>query len=107
MQPGATKKGKAVKEILDRMRAASGKKGVVDEHSRDSQRMWPREVELIKTLKPEEIVNCIPVGKVRVMLAGGTGGGGSGGGGKGAGGKGGGKGGKGRGSKKQARLTCD
>jgi uncharacterized membrane protein YgcG len=102
MQPGATKKGKAVKEILDRLKVASGKKGVVDEQSQDKQRMWPREVELIKALKPEEIVNCIPVGKVRVMMAGGTGGGsgggGSGGGGKGAGGKGG-KG-KGKGGKK-------
>lgn len=102
MQPGATKKGKAVKEILDRLKVASGKKGVVDEQSQDKQRMWPREVELIKALKPEEIVNCIPVGKVRVMMAGGTGGGSgggsSGGGGKGAGGKGG-KG-KGKGGKK-------
>lgn len=99
MQPGSTKKGKAVKEILDRLRIASGKRGVVDEHSQDKQRMWPREVELIKALKAEEIVNCIPVGKVRVMMAGGTSSGGSsGGGGKGAGGKGG-KG-KGRGAKK-------
>jgi predicted ribosome quality control (RQC) complex YloA/Tae2 family protein len=100
MQPGATKKGKAVKEILDRLKLASSKKGVVDEHSNDKERMWPREVELIKALKPEEIVNCIPVGKVRVMMAGGTGGSGGGGSGGGKGGAKGGKGGKGRGSKK-------
>jgi hypothetical protein len=79
---------------------ASSKKGVVDEHSHDKERMWPREVELIKALKPEEIVNCIPVGKVRVMMAGGTGGSGGGGSGGGKGGAKGGKGGKGRGSKK-------
>lgn len=97
MQPGATKKGKAVKEVLDRLRIASTKKGVVDEQCKDTQKMWPREVELIKALKPEEIVNCIPVGKVRVMMAGGTSG--SGGGGAG-GGKGGGKSGRGRVSKK-------
>ena len=100
MQPGATKKGKAVKEILDRLKMASGKKGVVDEQSNDKERMWPREVELIKALKPEEIVNCIPVGKVRVMMAGGTGGSGGGGSGGGKGVGKGGKGGKGKGSKK-------
>ncbi|KAF4335836.1 RNA-binding ous to eukaryotic snRNP [Fusarium beomiforme] len=100
LQPGATKKGKAVKEVLDRWKAASNKKGVVDENARDTERMWPREVELIKTLKPEETFNVVPVGKVRVMMAGGTGGnagGGTGGSGKkGAGGKAkGGRGGKG------------
>ncbi|KAK2930045.1 hypothetical protein FoTM2_010385 [Fusarium oxysporum f. sp. vasinfectum] len=73
LQPGATKKGKAVKEVLDRWKAASTKKGVVDETARDTERMWPREVELIKALKPEETFNVVPVGKVRVMMAGGTG----------------------------------
>jgi hypothetical protein len=58
--------------------------------------MWPREVELIKGMKAEEIVNCVPAGKVRVMTSGGSGGGGSGG--KG-GQKGGGKGGKGKSKK--------
>lgn len=96
LQPGATKKGKAVKEVLERWKAASTKKGVVDENSRDKDRMWPREVELIKALKPEETFNVVPVGKVRVMMAGGSSGGGGSGGKKGAGGKG--K--RGRGSKK-------
>ncbi|KAI5464562.1 hypothetical protein BGZ63DRAFT_401495 [Mariannaea sp. PMI_226] len=108
MQPGATKKGKAVKEILDRWKAASSRKGVVDETSRDAERMWPREVELLKSLKPEETYNCVPVGKVRVMLSGGMasssgGGGGSSGSGKkgGGGSKGQGRGGKGgKGSKR-------
>lgn len=81
LQPGATKKGKAVKEILERTKTAATKKGVVDESARDSERMWPREVELLKALKPEEVVNCVPVGKVRVMMAGGTASAGGGGGG--------------------------
>ncbi|EYB29902.1 hypothetical protein FG05_08738 [Fusarium graminearum] len=88
LQPGATKKGKAVKEVLERWKAASTKKGVVDENARDKDRMWPREVELIKALKPEETYNVVPVGKVRVMMAGGGGGSGGSGGKKGAGGKG-------------------
>jgi predicted ribosome quality control (RQC) complex YloA/Tae2 family protein len=96
MQPGAVKKGKATKEIIERWKADSGKKGAVDESARDSERMWPREVELIKGMKAEEIVNCVPAGKVRVMTSGGSGGGGSGG--KG-GQKGGGKGGKGKSKK--------
>ncbi|KAI1466573.1 uncharacterized protein F4812DRAFT_84259 [Daldinia caldariorum] len=74
MQPGAQKKGKAVKEILEAWKAASTKKGVVDEKSEDKEKMWPREVELFKALKPEEVVNIVPVGKVRVMLSGGAGG---------------------------------
>ncbi|KAI8722298.1 hypothetical protein NCS52_00373300 [Fusarium sp. LHS14.1] len=100
LQPGTTKKGKAVKEVLDRWKAGPSKKGAVDETSRDSERMWPREVELIKALKPEETFNVVPVGKVRVMMSGGSGGG-SGGGKKGGGGKGQGKGGRGgKGSKR-------
>ncbi|KHN94254.1 serologically defined colon cancer antigen 1 [Metarhizium album ARSEF 1941] len=87
MQPGAVKKGKATKEIMERWKADSGKKGAVDESSLDSEKMWPREVELIKGMKVEEIVNCVPAGKVRVMMAGGSGGGGGGGRGKGSKGK--------------------
>lgn len=79
MQPGGVKKGKAVKEVLESWKAASTKKGVVDESARDTEKMWPREVELIKALKPEETFNCVPVSKVRVMMAGGSGSGGGGG----------------------------
>ncbi|KAI1379706.1 fibronectin-binding protein A N-terminus-domain-containing protein [Hypoxylon crocopeplum] len=90
MQPGAQKKGKAVKEVLDAWKAASAKKGVVDEKGEDKEKMWPREVELLKALKPEEVINIVPVGKLRVMLSGGAGGSGGDakgkGGGKGAGG---------------------
>ncbi|KJZ75931.1 hypothetical protein HIM_04755 [Hirsutella minnesotensis 3608] len=98
MQPGATKKGKAIKEVLERWRADSAKKGAVDDSARDMEKMWPREVALLKALKPEEVINSVPASKVRVMMAGGGGGGG--GGGKG-GGKGQAKGGRGgRGSKR-------
>lgn len=97
MQPGAVKKGKAVKEVVERWKIDSGKKGALDESSRDAERMWPREVELIKGMKVEEIVNCVPASRVRVMTSGGSGGGG-GGGGKG-GQKGGAKGGKGKAKK--------
>lgn len=103
IQPGSQKKGKAVKEIVEAWRIASGKKGVIDENAEDPERMWPREVELIKALKAEEAMNCVPVGKVRVMMSGGSGGGGGGGGkGKDSGGKPAGKGkGGNRGQKKK------
>ncbi|SPQ19496.1 3e52d14f-b0ba-4b71-91c9-c394d2953dbb [Thermothielavioides terrestris] len=108
LQPGHVKKGKAVKEIVERWRLAAGKKGVVDERAQDVEKMWPREVELIKGLKVEEAFNVVPVSKVTVMMSGGTaGGGGSGGKGGGKGGSGGGgggggqKGGKGKAGKKK------
>ncbi|TRX88485.1 hypothetical protein FHL15_010600 [Xylaria flabelliformis] len=92
LQPGTQKKGKAVKEILETWKAASNKKGVIDENSADKERMWPREVELIRALKPEDVVNTIPLRSLKVMSAGGASGS-SGGSGQGKG-KGGGKGGK-------------
>ncbi|KAK8099253.1 uncharacterized protein PG998_012494 [Apiospora kogelbergensis] len=94
LQPGSQKKGKAIKEVLEAWKSVSAKKGVLDDKSLDKERMWPREVELMKTIKPEEAVNCIPAGKVRVMVVGGHAGGGGGGGGdsKGKRGGGGGKG---------------
>lgn len=84
LQPGTTKKGKAVKEIIERLVSASDKKGVVDAESRDGEKMWPREVELLKGWRAEECVGVVPVGKVRVVMSGGAVG--SGGGGKGKGG---------------------
>ncbi|TAQ83316.1 hypothetical protein B7494_g8360 [Chlorociboria aeruginascens] len=93
LQPGAQKKGKAVKEVLGRWLVDASNKGkAVDEESRDTERMWPREIELLKGWKAEEVTNTVPVGKVRVMMAGGSVGGSS---------KGGqGRGGRGKGSKK-------
>ncbi|KAF5877719.1 putative serologically defined colon cancer antigen 1 protein [Botrytis fragariae] len=72
IQPGAQKKGKAVREILGKWMAASAAKGVLDESSMDVERIWPREMDLIKGWKPEETTNVVPVGKVRVMMGGGS-----------------------------------
>jgi predicted ribosome quality control (RQC) complex YloA/Tae2 family protein len=93
LQPGTQKKGKAVKEILEGWKAASTRKGVIDEQSMDKERMWPREVELIKAIKPEDVINAVPVKSLKIMSSGSAGGSGGGGGGQGKG-KGGGKGGK-------------
>ncbi|OCL12635.1 hypothetical protein AOQ84DRAFT_333943 [Glonium stellatum] len=79
LQPGVTKKGKAVKEILGRWDAAGKDPRAVDKNSEDRERIWPREVELIRSWKEAEIFGIVPVGKVRVMMAGGSGGGGGGG----------------------------
>lgn len=100
LQPGSTKKGKAVKEILSRWTADGSDKRSVDEESADVERIWPRETELIRGWRDVEVVNTVPVGKVRVMMGGG--GGDKGGGGKGKG-KSGGVGRGGRGSKKRDR----
>lgn len=101
IQPGNTKKGKALKEILERWKMAAAHPRNVDETVRDRERMWPREVELMKALKPEEAHNVVPVGKMTVVTSGGTAGAKSGGGG-GKGGKGGAKSGRGgKGSKKK------
>lgn len=71
LQPGSTKRGKAVKEILERWKAESERKGVVDPRGEDAEKMWPREVELVKGLRPEEAVGVVPVGRVTVMMSGG------------------------------------
>ena len=70
LQPGTQKKGKAIKEILARWAQHADRKKI-DESSTDVEKMWPRELELIKSWKETEIVNTVPVGKVRVMLSGG------------------------------------
>ncbi|KAI9789041.1 MAG: hypothetical protein M1816_006396 [Peltula sp. TS41687] len=109
LQPGQQKKGKAVKEILGRWVNQATDRKRVDEKSEDVEKIWPREVELVKTWKETEVVNVLPVGKVRVVLpaggasgdAGKGGGGGMKGKGGGGGGSGSGSGRGGRGSKKQ------
>ncbi|KAK2624876.1 hypothetical protein QTJ16_006069 [Diplocarpon rosae] len=72
LQPGTQKKGKAIKEILGRWVGDMAIRGKVDEKSEDTERMWPREVELLKGWKVEEITNTVPVKAVRVMMAGGA-----------------------------------
>ncbi|OCK78154.1 hypothetical protein K432DRAFT_427460 [Lepidopterella palustris CBS 459.81] len=73
LQPGVTKKGKAVKEILSRWDAAGKDPRALDKKSEDVERVWPREIELIKNWKEAEIYGVVPVGKVRIMMAGGSG----------------------------------
>jgi hypothetical protein len=103
LQPGAVKKGKAVKEIVGRWVSETTTGKVKKEHAEevgipraDAERLREREGELIKGWKDTEIINTMVVGKVRIMTAGaGSGGGGGGDKGKGKGGKGGGGSGKG------------
>lgn len=80
MQPGAIKRGKAVKEILMKWDNAGKDPRATDKNSQDKDRIWPREMELIRGWKEAEVVGCICVSKVRVMMGGGQGGGGGGGG---------------------------
>ena len=108
LQPGTVKKGKAVKEILGRWVSETTTGKVKKDHAEDAgiprvdaERLRAREGELFKGWKDTEIVNSMPVGKVRIMIPGSSGAGNAGGdkgkgkgGGKGGGG-GGGKGGKG------------
>ncbi|KAJ6028074.1 hypothetical protein N7540_003650 [Penicillium herquei] len=109
LQPGTVKKGKAVKEIIGRWVSETTTGKVKKEHAEDAglsrvdaERLRTREGELIKGWKDSEIINTMPVGKVRIMTAGSAGAGGGGGGDKGKGkGGGGGKGGKGHSGKKK------
>ncbi len=89
LQPGNVKKGKAVREILG-FWSTLDKKGpkVVDESSRDKERVWRRELDLLKDWRVEEVVGYVPVKGCRIVQGGGIGGG-LGGGNAGAKGKGG------------------
>ncbi|KAF4554538.1 Ribosome quality control complex subunit 2-like protein [Elsinoe fawcettii] len=96
MQPGTIKKGKAVREVLGRWIKDASEPRKVDAKSEDTERIWPREAELVKGWKEAEVLGIVPVKSVRVMMAGGSEGA------KGGKGKGSGKGGRGgRGSKKK------
>lgn len=102
LQPGTVKKGKAVKEIIGRWVSETTTGKVKKEHAEDAgiprvdaERLRAKEGDLIKGWKDTEIINTMPVGKVRIMTAGSAGGGGDKG--KGKGGGGGGKGGGGKG----------
>lgn len=99
LQPGTMKKGKAVKEIIGRWVSETTAGKVKKEHAEeagvpraDAERLRAREGELIKGWKDTEVINTMPVGKVRIMTPGGAGAGGGGdkgkakGGGKGGGG---------------------
>ncbi|KAF1979659.1 hypothetical protein BU23DRAFT_496424 [Bimuria novae-zelandiae CBS 107.79] len=76
MQPGSLKRGKAVKDILSKWDNAGKDARATDKHSNDVERIWPREMELIRGWKETEVVSAVCVAKVRVMMAGGRDGGG-------------------------------
>jgi predicted ribosome quality control (RQC) complex YloA/Tae2 family protein len=94
LQPGAQKKGRAIREIMDTWAKAGAVSKWVDQSMTDTERIWPRELELIKNWKDVEVIGVLPVSKVRVMMSGGAHGGGGSGGQKGKGKRG------GKGSKK-------
>jgi predicted ribosome quality control (RQC) complex YloA/Tae2 family protein len=71
IQPGSTKRGKAVKEILTIWDHAGKDTKATDKLSQDVERIWPKEMELIRGWKETEVVGTVPVSKVRVMIAGG------------------------------------
>lgn len=86
LQPGSVKKGKAVREIVGRWVSETTTGKVKKEQAEDAglsladaEKIRAREGELIKTWKDTEIINVMPVGKVRIMGAAGGGGGGGGG----------------------------
>ena len=74
MQPGTVKKGKAVREIL-----GSWGKSITEREKRGKkeadealEKLIKRETELVKGLRDVEVVGVVPVGKCRVVVAGGT-----------------------------------
>ncbi|KAJ4375832.1 hypothetical protein N0V83_001109 [Neocucurbitaria cava] len=71
IQPGSTKRGKAVKEVLTIWDHAGKDAKALDKSSQDVERIWPKEIELIRNWKETEVVGVVPVSKVRVMIAGG------------------------------------
>ena len=103
LQPGTTKKGKAVREILGKWLSTIGDRekkrrpgsGEGNEAMMEEEQVRSREAELIRAIREPEIIGVVPVSKVRVVLGPGEGARGKGGGGGGTGkGKRGGKGSK-------------
>ncbi|KAK5050449.1 hypothetical protein LTR84_003730 [Exophiala bonariae] len=74
LQPGAVKKGKVVREILGFWGSLTtrGPK-VVDENSREKEKVWRRELDLLKDWRVEEIVGYVPVKGARIVQGGGAG----------------------------------
>lgn len=73
LQPGSQKKGKAVREILDKWNKAFAVPKWVDQSASDKEKIWPREIELVKGFREAEVLGVVPVSKVRVMHGGGAG----------------------------------
>lgn len=88
LQPGTTKKGKAVREILhvwvgaviDREKKKRLGSGEGNETMLVEEKVRSREAELIKAIREPEVIGVVPVGKVRVVMGAGDGGGKKGGG---------------------------
>jgi predicted ribosome quality control (RQC) complex YloA/Tae2 family protein len=95
MQPGSVKKGKAAREVLGKWQVDSKNLRNLDQAATDMEKIWPREAELLTGIKETEVIGVMPVGKVRIMMAGGKDGSGATGKGKSSG-----KGGSGKGKKK-------
>ncbi|MCJ1397641.1 hypothetical protein MMC11_000837 [Xylographa trunciseda] len=76
MQPGAVKKGKAVREILGHWGREAGDRekrkalGVGDD-GYEEEKVRRREGQLVKALKEGEVVGVVPVGRCRVVIGGG------------------------------------
>ena len=80
LQPGATKKGKAVREILSRWNGIVTERekkkekrlgsGEGNEVTWDEEKVRIREEELIKAIREPEAIGVVPVGKIRVVMEG-------------------------------------
>ena len=76
LQPGAMKKGKAVREILGKWMSVitDGEKkqrpnsGHIYECVMEEEKLREREAELIRAIREPEVVGIIPVGKVRIQM---------------------------------------
>jgi len=74
LQPGTTKKGKAVREILhtwvnvitDREKRRKPGAGEGNEVTMEEEGLRRREGELIKAIRETEVIGVVPVGKVRI-----------------------------------------
>ena len=108
LQPGTTKKGKIVREILgkwngivvEREKEKRSGGGDGDEAMLEEEKIRMREAELIRAIREPEIIGVVPVGKARIVNGHGEAGG------KGKGGGGAGKGKEGgKSSKKQRYLS--
>ncbi|KAF2213614.1 hypothetical protein CERZMDRAFT_120835 [Cercospora zeae-maydis SCOH1-5] len=69
MQPGQQKKGKATREILTKWLRDAADERKLDRSSKDTERIWPREAELVKGWREPEVIGIIPVKSVRVMMS--------------------------------------
>lgn len=63
LQPGNLKRGKAVREILDRWTKHSPPAG----SQQDRDKFWAEEIKLLKDWRMEEIFGVVPVGGVRIV----------------------------------------